>query len=138
MRGFGMKTKQADSIKVELKRLAKIPEERIDYSDIPPLTDQFWETAIRNPFHRGIKQNAEESVIEEEPEAVGFPPLSDPFWIKTLNNPYYRPTKQATTVRIDSDVLAWLKSRGRGYQTKINSILREALIEEIRGIHEKK
>jgi uncharacterized protein (DUF4415 family) len=133
-----MKTKLADSFKVELKRLAKIPEERIDYSDIPPLTDQFWETAIRNPFHHGTKQNAEESVIEEQAEVVGFPPLSDPFWIKTLNNPYYRPTKQATTVRIDSDVLAWLKSRGRGYQTKINSILRGALIEEIRATHEKK
>jgi uncharacterized protein (DUF4415 family) len=32
-----------------------------------------------------------------------------------------------TTVRIDTDVLAWLKSNGKGYQTRINAILRDAI-----------
>ena len=33
-------------------------------------------------------------------------------------------TKQQLTIRIDQDVLNWYKRRGRGYQTKINSLLR--------------
>ena len=34
------------------------------------------------------------------------------------------PGKKQVTVRLDSDVLTWLKSQGRGYQTLINAILR--------------
>jgi len=34
------------------------------------------------------------------------------------------PGKKQVTVRLDSDVLTWLKSQGRGYQTRINAILR--------------
>ena len=79
--------------KVELATLATMPDGEIDYSDIPPLTDDFWKRAIRNPF--------------------------------------YKPTKQATTVRVDSDVLLWLKSKGKGYHTRINSILRNAMVQEI-------
>ena len=33
-------------------------------------------------------------------------------------------TKTQVTLRIDSDVLEWFKSQGRGYQTQINSLLR--------------
>jgi len=33
-------------------------------------------------------------------------------------------TKQQLTIRLDRDVLDWYKGRGRGYQTKINSLLR--------------
>ena len=34
------------------------------------------------------------------------------------------PGKKQVTVRLDRDVLAWLKAQGRGYQTRINAILR--------------
>lgn len=37
---------------------------------------------------------------------------------------FYRPRKETITIRIDSDVLAWLKASGSGYQTKINNFLR--------------
>jgi len=76
-----------------LKNLAVLPESEIDYSDIPPLTEEFWKHAVRNPF--------------------------------------YKPTKALTTVRVDADVLAWLKSKGKGYQTRLNAILRAAMLEEI-------
>jgi uncharacterized protein (DUF4415 family) len=32
--------------------------------------------------------------------------------------------KEAITLRVDKDVLAWFRSRGRGYQTRINNVLR--------------
>ena len=34
------------------------------------------------------------------------------------------PRKQQLTIRLDTDVLAWLKSQGAGYQSRINAILR--------------
>ena len=37
---------------------------------------------------------------------------------------FYRPKKETITIRIDSDVLAWLKASGSGYQTRINGFLR--------------
>ena len=76
--------------KAELKALADAPENEIDYSDIPPLDDAFWQRAVPNPF--------------------------------------FKPVKTHASVRIDSDVLAWLKSGGKGYQTRLNAILREAML----------
>jgi uncharacterized protein (DUF4415 family) len=34
------------------------------------------------------------------------------------------PRKAQVTLRVDDDVLHWFKSQGRGYQTKINALLR--------------
>ena len=34
------------------------------------------------------------------------------------------PRKQQVTIRLDSDVLAWFRSQGKGYQTRINALLR--------------
>ena len=34
------------------------------------------------------------------------------------------PTKKQLTIRLDEDVLDWLKRHGKGYQTRINRILR--------------
>ena len=35
------------------------------------------------------------------------------------------PVKQPVTIRIDADVLEWFRSRGPGYQTQINRLLRK-------------
>lgn len=40
---------------------------------------------------------------------------------------FYRPKKQSVTIRLDADVLAWLKSSGDGYQTRVNSYLRRLM-----------
>ncbi len=39
-----------------------------------------------------------------------------------------RPLKKTTTVRIDADVLAWLRSFGKGYQSRMNAILRHEML----------
>ena len=75
--------------KEELKMLANKPDEEIDYSDIPPLNEEFWSNAT---------------------------------------NQFFKPIKKHASVRIDADVLAWLKSQGKGYQTRMNAILREAML----------
>ena len=40
---------------------------------------------------------------------------------------FYRPKKASVTIRIDTDVLAWLKASGEGYQTRINEYLRRLM-----------
>jgi uncharacterized protein (DUF4415 family) len=76
--------------KTELAGLAIRPESEINHSDIPPLTEDFWKSAVRGRF--------------------------------------YKPTKTSTTVRLDSDVLAWLRLQGKGYQSRINAILRREML----------
>jgi uncharacterized protein (DUF4415 family) len=41
---------------------------------------------------------------------------------------FYRPVKQAVSMRLDADVVAWLKQRGKGYPTRANSILRQRML----------
>lgn len=57
-----------------------------------------------------------------------IPPLDDALWQNAVRNPVYRPTKTSTTVRLDTDVLRWLRSQGKGYQSRINAILRRAML----------
>ena len=79
--------------KAEIETLAAMPDDQIDTSDIPQLTDEQWAGAVRGRF--------------------------------------YRPIKQQVTARLDADVLAWLKAGGQGYQTRMNAILRRAMMAEL-------
>jgi uncharacterized protein (DUF4415 family) len=40
---------------------------------------------------------------------------------------FYRPKKTSVTIRLDADVVAWLKASGEGYQTRINTYLRQLM-----------
>jgi uncharacterized protein (DUF4415 family) len=44
-------------------------------------------------------------------------------------------TKQDIHIRLDRYVIDWFKARGRGYQTKINTVLREFVDRQTRGGH---
>ena len=46
---------------------------------------------------------------------------------------FYRPKKKPVTMRLDVDVIAWLKADGRGYQTKANWLLRNAMLHFTKG-----
>jgi uncharacterized protein (DUF4415 family) len=70
---------------------------------------------------------AQRKRLDEMPiDYSDIPELSDDFFknVKPVNWP---PAKAQLTIRLDADVLAWLKSNGRGYQTRINRILRVAM-----------
>ncbi len=49
-------------------------------------------------------------------------------WKDAVRGKFYRPIKQQLTVRIDADVVEWLKNQGSGYQSRLNSILRAAML----------
>lgn len=40
---------------------------------------------------------------------------------------FYRPIKKPVSIRLDADVLAWLRRGGPGYQRRINEILRREM-----------
>jgi uncharacterized protein (DUF4415 family) len=82
--------------KRELAELAKRPDSELDFSDIPELTEKFWQNAVPNPF--------------------------------------YKPVKKQVTLRIDADILAWLRQQGKdGYQSRLNAVLRQVMLEDLRG-----
>ena len=60
-----------------------------------------------------------------------IPELTDEQWASAVRGRFYRPMKQQITARVDADVLAWLKADGQGYQTRINAILRRAMMAEL-------
>jgi len=73
-----------------LKEVAALPEDTIDYTDIPVLTDEQLRNAVRGRF--------------------------------------YKPVKRRITARVDADELEWLRSQGKGYQSRINAILRKEML----------
>jgi uncharacterized protein (DUF4415 family) len=59
---------------------------------------------------------------DEDIDDSDIPKLDESFWKGarlTMPEP-----KDRLTIRLDHDIVQWLKKRGRGYQTRINSILR--------------
>jgi uncharacterized protein (DUF4415 family) len=58
--------------------------------------------------------------IAEDPDAA--PELTEDFWRRAM---VVRITKKLPmTVRLDEDVLKWFRGHGKGYQTRINAVLR--------------
>jgi len=70
--------------KTNFKKLEKLKDAEIDFSDIPRLTKSFFKKAELK--------------------------LPEP--------------KRSISMRIDPDILAWFKRKGKGYQTKMNAVLR--------------
>jgi uncharacterized protein (DUF4415 family) len=72
------------------------------------------------------------SKLDVEIDYRDIPPLTEEFWKNAVRDRYYRPVKTSTTVRIDADVLAWLRAQGKGYQSRINAILRRTILESLK------
>jgi uncharacterized protein (DUF4415 family) len=64
-------------------------------------------------------------VKDEAIDLSDIPEIRD--WRRAMVGKFYRPIKKPLTIRVDADVLAWLKAQGKGYQTRINNLLREAM-----------
>jgi uncharacterized protein (DUF4415 family) len=80
---MSVKNTKAQS-RTDFKRLSRLPDNEIDFSDIPALDKKFFEKAV-------------------------------------IQMPV---PKSALSLRLDRDILEWFKKPGRGYQTRINAVLR--------------
>src|ERR1035437_8694205 len=90
-----------------------------------------------NSAGRRLKISDEPSALDKkrarslgnDPDAPVLPP---DMWQNAAIGKYYRPLKTPISLRIDNDVLAWLRSKGEGHISRINGILRERMEQEIR------
>jgi uncharacterized protein (DUF4415 family) len=96
-----------------------------------------YEMDLAHPPALTKAQKAELKALKAKPDSAidysDIPPLNDTFWKNAVRNPFYRPKKTSTTVRIDSDVLLWLRAHGKGYQSRINAILRREMLTSIKS-----
>ena len=58
---------------------------------------------------------------DEELDSTDNSEIDESFWADAVLLPG---SKQQITLRLDRDVLRYFKSRGKGYQTAINAVLR--------------
>ncbi len=63
-----------------------------------------------------------EAMPDSEIDTGDMPEVAD--WSKAKRGLFYKPTKALRSLRIDNDVWTFYQSKGRGYQTQINDILR--------------
>ena len=92
---------------------------KTDGSDQPALTEQ-----------EKAELEALSKLSDSDIDTSEIPPLDESFWKVAEQGAFYKPVKKQITVRVDADVLAWLKSQGSGYQTRMNDILRQAMIKK--------
>ena len=57
-----------------------------------------------------------------------IPEWTEAQWKNAVRGDLYRPVKRQITARVDADVLDWLKAQGKGYQSRINAILRREML----------
>ena len=84
-------------------------------------------------------RNAEDQALLERLAAMSdddidtddIPELPPENWAFARRPGLYKPIKRHVTMRLDADVLDWFKDRagGRGYQTEINRVLRQHVVD---------
>ncbi len=70
-------------------------------------------------------QLAQLRALDGHPDTADIPEAPGENWERARR--FYKPRKEAISLRLDADVLDWLKRRSERYQTEINRILREKM-----------
>jgi uncharacterized protein (DUF4415 family) len=81
--------------------------------------------ARRLPPRLQRELKALENLRDDQIDTSDIAEITDADWAHRKAGPLYRPIKKSVTIRLDADLLAWFKAKGRGYQTAINRVLRE-------------
>ena len=94
---------------------------------------------------RKIYENLLKSVLKELARLAGksdcdidltdIPVTTAQDWVGGVRGRFYRPTKQQLSLRIDKDILEWIKGdQPKGYHSRINGILRSAMLSSLSGV----
>jgi len=71
---------------------------------------------------------------DSEIDFSDIPEATEKFWQNAVRNPWYKPVKKQVTVRIDADILAWLRGTDEaGYQSRLNAVLRQVMLEDLQA-----
>jgi uncharacterized protein (DUF4415 family) len=82
---------------------------------MPPVSQEEWDRVS--------------AIKDEDIDCSDIPPL-DTLSLRPrppVDRSMYRPVKVAVTCKLDADIVAWLKRGGKGYQTRLNTILRQVM-----------
>jgi uncharacterized protein (DUF4415 family) len=89
----------------------KLPKDtRTDWARVDAMTEEEIDAAARS-----------------DPDAQ---PTDDAFWEDAV---LVFPSKHLVCIRIDRDVLDWFRGQGRGYQTRMNAVLRSYMEAQVKG-----
>lgn len=91
---------------------------RYEADELPPLTDDDRESL-----------KALMARPESEIDLSDIPEMTAEQWSRAVRGGHYRPAKSQVTAKLDRDVIDWLKADGRGYQTRMNAILRREMLQ---------
>ena len=88
-------------------------------NDLPPLNEGRFEK-LRAMQDKDIDVSDMPALTQEQ--LARFVPA------KLLNRSLYRPVKIPVKINYDADVLEWFRSYGKGYQTRMNAVLRDYML----------
>jgi uncharacterized protein (DUF4415 family) len=111
----------AKMTKEQLAKLAEMPDEEIDFSDIPEVTDFSGFVRSKN---KSLKEVVMKSINQQNIE-VNWEEINS-----ILDKIQNAKTKDRVSLRLDHDIVSYYRKQGRKYQTKINDILRAFMIAE--------
>ena len=72
------------------------------------------------------------SLPDDQIDTSDIPELPAGAWKDAEQGRFYRPMKQAVSLRLDADVVEWLRRPGKGYQTRANAVLRQHMLADLR------
>jgi len=97
---------------------------RYKQGEVPPLT------AAEQAELKALAKRSDSEI-----DCSDIPELDDDFlqrsvlWKDVVRGDLYKPRKVTVTAKIDADIVEWLKRQGRGYQTRMNAILRRTMLQ---------
>jgi uncharacterized protein (DUF4415 family) len=78
--------------------------------------------------HAAVRKRDIAAVAAKTDATIEFSEMPEVIdWAGAEVGRFYRPAKRPVTIRLDEDIIDWLKSYGRGYQTRANLLLRHAM-----------
>lgn len=99
------------------RKTGKLVRYDIDLANVPSLTaEQECELA------------ALVALADDQIDTSDIPEAADGDGANAIRGAFYRPLKRQITTKVDADVLDWLQSSGKGYQSRINAILRREML----------
>lgn len=89
------------------------------FDTLPPLTEK------QRRYLEALASQPDDTI-----DLTDIPELTEAQLAEMRSGAHYRSVKKQITARVDADVLAWLKSQGKGYQSRMNAILRREMLEQ--------
>lgn len=80
---------------------------------------------IKKPKSKGTDWARIDAQTDDDISYEDHPELGPEFWENAVP---FVPPKKAVSIRLDQDVIAWFKKRGKRYQTAINGVLRAFML----------